>query len=78
MYPLFHSVVNSGAYRIINGTCAHKDTSTSTLAEEGKCPALRDIKIPCEYNSSPFSYTCTSITFVVHFLVTLGLAILLS
>lgn len=46
----FCSIVNSGAYRIINGTCAHTDTSTSTLAQNGKCPELRDIEIPCGYN----------------------------
>ena len=55
-HGFFFSVVNSGAYRIINGTCAHKDTSTSTLAEEGKCPDLRDIRIPCTFNSSPESF----------------------
>ncbi|CAI9736897.1 Hypothetical predicted protein [Octopus vulgaris] len=43
------SIVNSGAYRIINGTCAHEDTSSSTLAEDGKCPPLKNIKMPCAY-----------------------------
>ncbi|BFY99384.1 hypothetical protein BsWGS_02424 [Bradybaena similaris] len=44
------SVVNSGAYRIVNGTCAHKETSVSTLSDEGKCPKLIDVKPRCEFN----------------------------
>ena len=49
---LIYSIVNSGAYRIINGTCAHSDSSTSTLAQEGKCPELRDIDLKCNFNSA--------------------------
>lgn len=45
------SVVNSGAYRIINGTCAHEDTSSSSLAEDGKCPPLRNIVLDCTYTT---------------------------
>lgn len=45
------SIVNSGAYRIINGTCAHEDTSLSTLAEQGRCPALRDLDLQCKYQT---------------------------
>ncbi|KAK2155924.1 hypothetical protein LSH36_227g06072 [Paralvinella palmiformis] len=44
------SIVNSGAYRIINGTCAHTDSREATLAEVGQCPVLRDIDIKCNYN----------------------------
>jgi len=47
------SIVNSGAYRIINGTCASDDTISRTLKELGQCPALRDIKIPCKFNTQP-------------------------
>ncbi|XP_063400495.1 voltage-dependent calcium channel subunit alpha-2/delta-2-like [Mytilus trossulus] len=43
------SIVNSGAHRIINGTCAHEDHSTSTLAAEEKCPVLRDLDLKCAY-----------------------------
>ncbi|XP_013386854.1 voltage-dependent calcium channel subunit alpha-2/delta-2 [Lingula anatina] len=46
------SVVNSGAYRIINGTCAHQDAAETTLADQGVCPALRDIEIPCTYTTA--------------------------
>ncbi|KAI0209872.1 hypothetical protein LSAT2_005466 [Lamellibrachia satsuma] len=49
------SIVNSGAYRIINGTCAHTSASTSNLAEEGKCPQLRDINVPCTYTTACFN-----------------------
>ncbi|GFS22462.1 voltage-dependent calcium channel subunit alpha-2/delta-2-like, partial [Elysia marginata] len=44
------SVVNSGAYLIINGTCAHKDTSKSTLRDMGKCPRLSDVPLKCGFN----------------------------
>ncbi|CAH1773823.1 unnamed protein product [Owenia fusiformis] len=43
------SIVNSGAYRIINGTCSHEDPFTSTLAENGMCPIIRNLDIPCTY-----------------------------
>lgn len=46
---LYFSIVNSGAHRIINGTCAHEDHSTSTLAAEEKCPVLRDLDLKCAY-----------------------------
>ncbi|XP_060584904.1 voltage-dependent calcium channel subunit alpha-2/delta-3-like [Ruditapes philippinarum] len=45
------SIVNSGAYRIINGTCAHEESPTVTLAGQNKCPALRDLKLPCTYTT---------------------------
>ena len=41
--------MNSGAYMIINGTCAHRDQSKSTLAAEDKCPVLRDLDLPCTF-----------------------------
>jgi voltage-dependent calcium channel alpha-2/delta-3 len=54
-----YSIVNSGAYRIINGTCAHTDSTTSTLAQADKCPRLRDIDIDCRYNAaSRFQTRC--------------------
>ncbi|KAK2171035.1 hypothetical protein NP493_1112g00008 [Ridgeia piscesae] len=46
------SIVNSGAYRIINGTCAHTSASTSNLAAEGKCPQLRNVNVPCTYTTA--------------------------
>ncbi|ELU06451.1 hypothetical protein CAPTEDRAFT_215114 [Capitella teleta] len=45
------SIVNSGAYRIINGTCDHTDSTTETLDEQGKCPLLLDIDIPCMFQT---------------------------
>ena len=49
LYIYTYSIVNSGAYRIINGTCAHEDQSKSTLAAEDKCPVLRDLDLPCTF-----------------------------
>ncbi|XP_064625749.1 voltage-dependent calcium channel subunit alpha-2/delta-2-like isoform X2 [Lineus longissimus] len=46
------SIVNSGAYRIVNGTCAHQETSASSLAQQERCPVLRDIELDCDYNKS--------------------------
>ncbi|CAF2409931.1 unnamed protein product [Rotaria sp. Silwood2] len=44
------SIVDAGAFRIINGTCAHKIEKMSSLYEESKCPVLRDVQIECKYN----------------------------
>jgi voltage-dependent calcium channel alpha-2/delta-3 len=44
------SIVDAGAFRIINGTCAHKIEKMSSLYEEDKCPALSDVHIECKYN----------------------------
>ena len=44
--------MNSGAYRIINGTCSHTASAGLTLSEMGKCPVLRDIDIQCYYNTA--------------------------
>ncbi|PVD23318.1 hypothetical protein C0Q70_16586 [Pomacea canaliculata] len=46
------SVVNSGAYMIVNGTCAHEDTSETTLAQQNRCPKLRDIPIKCAFTTA--------------------------
>ncbi|CAM4802211.1 unnamed protein product [Rotaria magnacalcarata] len=46
------SIVDAGAFRIINGTCAHKIEKMSSLYEENKCPPLRDIQIECKYNGT--------------------------
>ncbi|RUS88477.1 hypothetical protein EGW08_003735 [Elysia chlorotica] len=46
------SVVNSGAYLIINGTCAHKYTSKKTLRELQKCPHLSDVPLKCGFNGA--------------------------
>ena len=45
------SVVDSGAYRIINGTCEHEEFSKVTLAGQNKCPALRNLKLPCKFTT---------------------------
>ncbi|KAL4236042.1 hypothetical protein ACF0H5_004428 [Mactra antiquata] len=45
------SIVNSGAYSIINGTCAHQESSTTTLAGQDKCPEIRNVKLPCAYTT---------------------------
>lgn len=44
------SIVDAGAFRIINGTCAHKVEKVSSLYDANKCPALRDVQIECKYN----------------------------
>ncbi|CAH1252963.1 CACNA2D2 [Branchiostoma lanceolatum] len=52
-------IADSGAFRIINGTCAHTDDQ-NTLARPRKCPIVKDINIPCSYNtgtSTHFSFT---------------------
>lgn len=46
------SIVNSGAYRIINGTCNQASKSSRTLAEEGKCPKLSDKDLMCIYTTA--------------------------
>ena len=46
------SIVDAGAFRIINGTCAHKTEKLSSLYGENKCPALREVEIECKYNQT--------------------------
>lgn len=46
------SIVDAGAFRIINGTCAHKIEKLTSLHDDGKCPVLKNIDIECKYNSS--------------------------
>ena len=66
------SVVNSGAYRIVNGTCAHEDTTETTLAQLNMCPDLREIAIKC-------TFTAASATTATVILVLCGiLAVLLA
>ena len=48
----YFSIVDSGAYRIINGTCAHEESSKVTLAGQNKCPALRNLKLPCKFTTA--------------------------
>ena len=43
--------MDSGAYRIINGTCEHEEFSKVTLAGQNKCPALRNLKLPCKFTT---------------------------
>ncbi|XP_030839369.1 voltage-dependent calcium channel subunit alpha-2/delta-3-like [Strongylocentrotus purpuratus] len=47
-----NKVSATGAFRIINGTCAHTDDKVS-LVMQNKCPIIRDVNIPCKYNSAP-------------------------
>jgi len=42
-------VYDAGAFRIVNGTCAHIETQTS-LKKKEKCPALKNVDIKCSYN----------------------------
>ncbi|XP_078356540.1 uncharacterized protein LOC144641397, partial [Oculina patagonica] len=44
-------VFDAGAFRIVNGTCAHIETETS-LKKKEKCPALKNVHIKCSYNAS--------------------------
>jgi len=44
-------VFDAGAFRIVNGTCAHIETQTS-LKKKKKCPALKNVYIKCSYNMS--------------------------
>ncbi|XP_070555607.1 voltage-dependent calcium channel subunit alpha-2/delta-2-like [Ptychodera flava] len=43
-----NSISGTGAFRIINGTCAHTDEQAS-LALEQKCPVIKDINVACTY-----------------------------
>ena len=42
-------VYDAGAFRIVNGTCAHIETQTS-LKKKEKCPALKNVRMKCSYN----------------------------
>lgn len=44
-------VFDAGAFRIVNGTCAHIETQTS-LKKKEKCPALKNVHMKCSYNVS--------------------------
>ena len=44
-------VFDAGAFRIVNGTCAHIETQTS-LKNKEKCPALKNVDIKCSYNTA--------------------------
>ena len=44
------AAVDSGAYKIVNGTCAHEDFQTETLRDQNRCPELRNLKLQCSYN----------------------------
>ena len=44
-------VYDAGAFRIVNGTCAHIETQTS-LKKKEKCPALKNVAMQCSYNVS--------------------------
>lgn len=43
------SIANAGAFRIVNGTCEHEDSTSITLEEANKCPALKNVEVPCTY-----------------------------
>ena len=42
-------VFDAGAFRIVNGTCAHIETQMS-LKKKERCPALKNVVIKCSYN----------------------------
>ncbi|KAJ7333705.1 hypothetical protein OS493_015788 [Desmophyllum pertusum] len=44
-------VFDAGAFRIVNGTCAHIETEAS-LKKKEKCPALKNVHMQCSYNVS--------------------------
>jgi voltage-dependent calcium channel alpha-2/delta-3 len=52
VFFIFYSIVNSGNFQLLNGTCAHQDLTSKTMREESKCPVLKTIEIPCEYNNA--------------------------
>ncbi|XP_041357381.1 VWFA and cache domain-containing protein 1-like [Gigantopelta aegis] len=63
------SIVTSGAYRIINGTCAHKEHSKKTLAQENKCPRLHDLDLQCKYQRGS-SITSSIILVIISLVLT--------
>ena len=44
-------VYDAGAFRIVNGTCAHLAPEASSNARE-KCPALKHVDIKCSYDNA--------------------------
>ena len=51
------SIVNAGNFQLINGTCAHQDTTRKTMRAESRCPNLRPIEMVCSYNKGSQHYT---------------------
>ncbi|XP_031549203.1 uncharacterized protein LOC116286765 [Actinia tenebrosa] len=46
-----NKVYDAGAFRIVNGTCAHIEV-TEPLDNKKKCPALMNVELKCSYNSA--------------------------
>lgn len=46
-----NKVYDAGAFRIVNGTCAHIEI-TEPLDNKKKCPALMNVELKCSYNSA--------------------------
>lgn len=62
-------VYDAGAFRIVNGTCAHIETQTS-LKKKEKCPALKNVRMKCSYNvansfRSPRLWELFSVTLIL-------------
>lgn len=64
------SVVDAGAFRIINGTCSHKIEKMSSLFDEKKCPALRDVQMECKYNRTERNLSSFFVFFIFIFIFT--------
>jgi len=61
------SIVDAGAFRIINGTCSHKIEKISSLQEENKCPALQDVQIECKYSCTSHLQSSIVVIFLISF-----------
>ena len=62
------SIVDAGAFRIINGTCAHKIEKTTSLYEQNKCSALQNVQIECKYNCANHQYLSLILIFHIFIL----------
>ncbi|KAJ8032799.1 Voltage-dependent calcium channel subunit alpha-2/delta-2 [Holothuria leucospilota] len=54
----------TGAFRIINGTCAHND-DTIPMKNRGKCPKVEDIKMNCTYQTGSCLHPCFHLILVL-------------
>jgi hypothetical protein len=51
----------------INGTCAHQDLTSKTMREEKRCPAIKQIELPCSFNYSNKLFKLNYLVIVICF-----------
>jgi hypothetical protein len=50
MCMYIYSIVNSGNFQLINGTCEQEETLQPTMKDQSRCPELRNITIECDFS----------------------------